>query len=355
VDKREAAAMTRRVRLVGDGVENPANARALMDAAAMFGAACAFRDTRGLLAAWDAERGGELDLIDTTNLIDQQWPIVAVENTLGASIVFGATLPGTQASIVVGGERLGIRADLLRAAARTVSIPMSGRGVNTLNVAAAAAVALYYLMAGRGLAPRLARRPEERRPALLLSRPKDHVEAGSAIRSAAAFGWRTVGLDDSSRVWYGVNRGVTAEGRAAARSHRNLIRVLPMTTGSNLAFRRIVVAGARIDGPPIHRVNLTGRDTLLVIPDEGEAGMPSFNSLGGSVERARIDLSVPALHYRYRLVATIVMAEAARQTGLRPAGQPRLPGRRGLTYESTLSTVATGGAEEVDPAVLKAY
>src|SRR5438552_1415312 len=215
MDKREAASMTRRVRLVGDGVENPANARTQMDAAAMFGAACAFRDTRGLLAAWDAERGRELDLIDTNSLIDQQWPIVAVENTLGASIVFGATLPGTQASIVV--------------------------------------------------------------------------------------------------------------------------------------------AGARIDGPPIHRVNLAGRDTLLVIPDEGEAGMPSFNSLGGSVERARIDLSVPTLHYRYRLVATIVMAEAARQTGLRPAGQPRLPGRRGLTYESTLSTVATGGAEEVDPAVLKAY
>src|SRR5712691_10244073 len=94
VDRRAFAPMTLSVRLVGDGVENPANARALMDAAAMFGAACAFRDTRGLLAAWDAERGGELDLIDTTNLIDQQWPIVAVENTLGASIVYGATLPG---------------------------------------------------------------------------------------------------------------------------------------------------------------------------------------------------------------------------------------------------------------------
>jgi len=38
--------MTSSVRLVGDGVENPANARALMDAAAMFGASCCFRDGR---------------------------------------------------------------------------------------------------------------------------------------------------------------------------------------------------------------------------------------------------------------------------------------------------------------------
>src|SRR6266566_1112306 len=356
MDKGDAAGMTRRVRLVGDGVENPANARALMDAAAMFGVQCAFRDTRGLMAAWDVERGGELELIDTAGLLDQQWPIVAVETNPQASIVFGATLPGTQSSIIVGGERLGIRADLLRAAARTVRIPMSGRGVNTLNVAAAAAVALYYLIAGRGLAPRLAKRPEERRPALLLSRPQDHVEAGSAIRSAAAFGWRTVGLDDSSKVWYGVSHGVAAEGRAAARSHRNRIRVLPMTTSTNLAFRRVVVAGALVDGPPIHRVDLAGHDTLLVIPDERERGsIQRFKDLGASLEPARIDISVPGFPYRYRLMATIVMAEAVRQIGFRPAGQPRQAPRRGLTYESTLSTVATGAAEEVDPAVLKTF
>src|SRR5258708_22090034 len=229
VGRRPFAPMTLSLRLIGDGVENPANARALMDAAAMFGASCRFRDTRGLADGWDVERGGGLELIDPPELLDRLWPIVAVENTPEASIVFGATL-ASHSSVVVGGERLGIRADLLRAAARTVQIPMSGRGVNTLNVAAAGAVALYYLLAGRGLALRGAKRPEERRPALLLSSPIDHVEAGSPIRSAAAFRWRTVGLDHSQRGWFGVERGGTSECRAAARAHRNCIRVSPMET-----------------------------------------------------------------------------------------------------------------------------
>jgi hypothetical protein len=42
-------------RLVGDGVENPANARALLDAAAMFAIPCLFRDSRGLAQRWSAE------------------------------------------------------------------------------------------------------------------------------------------------------------------------------------------------------------------------------------------------------------------------------------------------------------
>jgi tRNA G18 (ribose-2'-O)-methylase SpoU len=349
------AAMTRGMRLVGDGVENPANARALMDAAAMFGASCCFRDTRGLARAWDSERGGVLELIDTPELIDRLRPMVVVENTPEATIVFGATLPASQSSVVVGGERLGVRADLLRAAARTVQIPMSGRGVNTLNVAASGAVALYYLLAGRGLGLRLAKRPEERRPALLLSGPSDHVEAGSAIRSAAAFGWRMVGLADTQRVWFGVSRGVTTEGRAAARSHRNFIRVAPMRAGPQLGFRRVVLAGAHIDGPPIHRVDITGRDTLLVIPDEEEQRDRSLGDLGGSVHLARVDLPVPAFPYRYRLTASIVIAEAARQTGFRPVGRRRLPARRGLSYESALVTSAGGVADEVSLSDLKAY
>src|SRR5258708_13662734 len=103
-----AAAMTSSVRLVGDGVENPANARALMDAAAMFGASCCFRDTRVLADAWDVERGGVLELIDTPDLIDRLWPIVAVENTPVPSIVFGAALP-SQSSVFAGADHLRIR------------------------------------------------------------------------------------------------------------------------------------------------------------------------------------------------------------------------------------------------------
>jgi len=343
-------------RLVGDGIENPANARALMDAAAMFGVSCCFRDTRGLARVWDIKRGGQLDLIETTELIAPSLPIVAVENTPAAASIFGAALPAANSSIVVGGERVGVRGDLLRAAARHVKIPMSGRGVNTLNVAAAGAVALYYLFGARGLVQRQAKRPDERRPTILLSGPSDHVETGSAIRSAAAFGWRTVGLDDSNRVWFGVSRAMTSEGRAAARAHRNFTRVVPTRIDGNLGFRRVVVAGANVDGPPIHRVDLTGgRDTLLVIPDEEGRSERDFSELGGSVLRARVELPSVAFPYRYRLIASIVLAEAARQTGARSARGPRLPVRRGLTYKSALETVAAGVADVVDPTDLNTY
>ena len=343
-------------RLVGDGIENPANARALIDAAAMFGLSCCFRDTRGLATVWDIKRGGQLALIDTPELTAASWPIVAVENTPDAASIFGAAMPAANSSIVVGGERAGVRGDLLRAAGRHVKIPMSGRGVNTLNVAAAGAVALYYLFGARGLVQRQARRPDERRPAILLSSPTDHVEAGSAIRSAAAFGWRTVGLDDNNAVWFGVSRAMTTEGRAAARAHRNFTRVVPTRIDGNLGFRRVVVAGAHVDGPPLHRVDLTGgRDTLLVIPDEDGRSEPGFGNLGGSLSRARVELPSAAFRYRYRLIASIVLAEAARQTGVRAARGPRLPVRRGLTYESAMASVAAGVADAVNPSELNTF
>jgi hypothetical protein len=120
----------------------------------------------------------------------------------------------------------------------------------------------------------------------------------------------------------------------------------------NRAFRRVVVAGVNVDGPPIHRVNLVGRDTMVVIHDEGNA-LP--RNVSGAFEPARIDLGAHQFPYRYRLLASIAIAEAARQTGFRPAGLPKMPRRRGLTYESVLSTVSTDRGQEVDPVVLKAY
>jgi tRNA G18 (ribose-2'-O)-methylase SpoU len=269
--------VTTRALLVGDGIERPANAQAMIDAAAMFQMTCTFRDTRALADQWLDERGGPLPLVDSERLLSELLPIVAVENAPGAVPVYAAALPTGRPTIVVGGERHGIRGDVLRAAARCVEIPMANRRMNTINVAAAAAVALFYLTGGRRDAARKSAQPELRRPALLLLGPQDHVEAGSAIRSAAAFGWRTVGLDDRQCVWFGAPRSATTEGRAAARSHRNAIRVAPMPATGHLGFDRVVIAGTRMDGPPLHRSDLTGgRSTLLVVPDEEVVSTPDW-------------------------------------------------------------------------------
>lgn len=344
--------MTETARLVGDGIENPANARALMDAAAMFSIPCVFRDTARLCERWDVSRGnGEIGTVGDAELLAGSWPLVAVDNAPGAGSVYDCTVPAGGPAIVVGNERRGVRGDVLRAASRRVEIPMSGRGINTLNVASAAAVALYYLLGAHRRPMRQTSRPEERRPAVLLLAPLDHVEAGSAIRSAAAFGWRSVGLDDRHAVWFGVPRSSMSEGRAAARSHRNPTRVVPVDHNDH-GFSRVIVAGVGIEGPHLHAVDLAGGgDTVVVVPDQ----RGSYDDvLGSDVERARVPLPDAANGYRYRLVASIVLAEVARQVGRRPAGRPAPRGRPGLTYESGLR-VALGEADLIGADELRGY
>jgi tRNA G18 (ribose-2'-O)-methylase SpoU len=349
--------VTERARLVGDGIENPANARALIDAAAMFAVPAAFRDTHSLSESWSTELGGGvLPMVETAELLTELLPIVAIENASGSRSVYDASLPQGRPSIVVGNERRGVRGDVLRAASECVHIPMSGRGINTLNVASAAAVALFYLLASERRPMRQAPRPEHRRPGLLLMAPADHVEAGSVLRSAAAFGWRAVGLDDTERVWFGVRRAARTEGRAAARSHRNAIRVLPMRAEGPLGFARVVVAGVAVDGPRLHRADLAaGRSMLLVLPDEGHDMAVDWRSLAPKVEFARVALPADDFRYRYRLVASIVLAEAARQIGRAAAAERIRQPRRGLTYESALSLAATAEPDVVLPEDLRAY
>jgi tRNA G18 (ribose-2'-O)-methylase SpoU len=346
-----------RARLIGDGIEKPANARALMDAAAMFAVPAAFRDTHSLAKSWSTELGGGiLPIVETTELLSELLPILAIENAPGSTSVYDSSLPKGSPSIVVGNERRGIRGDVMRAASACVDIPMPGRGLNTLNVASAAAVALFYLLALDRRPMRKVARPEQRRPGLLLLGPSDHVEAGSVLRSAAAFGWRAVGLDDSEVVWFGVPRAVRTEGRAAARSNRNAIRVLPMRAEGPLGFARVVIAGVEVDGPLLHRVDLAGgRNTLLVLPDEGHERRDAWRTVAPKVEFARVALPAEHFPYRYRLVASIVLAEAARQVGRAVAGEPIRRPRRGLTYESALAVDATAEADVVLPDELRAY
>jgi hypothetical protein len=122
-----------------------------------------------------------------------------------------------------------------------------------------------------------------------------------------------------------------------------------------LGFKRVVVAGARVDGRHVEGFDLAGgRDTLVVLPDEEGIGEFDWASLGGRVEFARVELPTRAFPYRYRLLASIVLAEAARQVG-RPTVTGRPAPRRGLAYESALEVAATGGGEVLSPAELRAY
>jgi hypothetical protein len=239
---------------------------------------------------------------------------------------------------------------------------MPGRGVNTLNVATAAAVALYYLLDAHGRRAARAPRPESHRPTLVLAAPRDHVEAGSSLRSAAAFGWETITLDDREKVWFDTPRPVRNEARAAARSHRNPIRVVPASTRSepeaSPAVRRprvaagppvgnrVVVCAPDVDGPLLHHATLTGAGTVLVIPD----GVGWDPPPGAEFARVR----VPGVIGRYRFLTGIVLAEVARQLGARATRAPRPP-RRGLSYRSALDQAVPSGSDLVQPWELDQY
>jgi hypothetical protein len=132
--------------LVGDGIGNPHNARALVDAAALLGAGCGFRDRGGRLAA-------ALGAIPEVTLADLDGRrVVAMETAPGAAELYARRLAEpARAAVVVGNERRGIAPGLLARADETVALPMPG-GLGSINVAAAAGVALWYLARGPGQA-----------------------------------------------------------------------------------------------------------------------------------------------------------------------------------------------------------
>lgn len=286
--------------LAGDGVEAPANVAALRDAAALCGARWAPLDD-ALLAAAD--------------------PLLVLENAPDATPLHGLRLPpGPCPVLVVGHERRGVSRELLRRADRVIAIPVASRAVNTLNVAAAAAVALHALT-GRGSDRPVQRRPDPaaRRPRLLLVNDQPGAdggaELGSALRSAAAFGWTEACVDDPA--WFEGDRAERASGRAAARQAKSPLRVLPGVPRGQLL--RVSPSG---DGPGLHRLDLARPELVLV--------------LGGPGGDASLGLEPgPA---RLRLVASIALAEVARQVGVRLR-----PGRR-RGWEDGLELVSAPGA-----------
>ena len=303
-----------------DGVENSANLRRIEDAAHLLG-------------------------MTSSTSIDGR--LIAIENTPGAREVYGRRPLRTDATIVVGNERRGISRRLLATADETVVIPTQSRTVTTLNVAAAAAVAGWFLLRGSG-PQATATRPEHRRPALLLV-GNDHVEVGSSLRSAAAFGFRDVLLEDRGAGWFAGSPNVRREARAAARRHKNPLRVHPTTFAESAPrYDEIILVTASGAGPPLSRERLTrGLRQLVIIGAEPEEALAA-----GRVSVVSLGLK-PMEHEPLRLTASIVLAEIARQVGRRrpvPGAPPRAP-----RYEKAIEPVPGLEVLLVDPADLVAF
>lgn len=282
--------------LVGDHIENAGNVDCLRAAAAMFDWSCGFiGDSIG-----DA-------VLCTDALVESGVPVIALENASGAEDLFKYRPPEGPFALVVGNERKGVSRELLRLADRVIQIPIQSVQLNCLNVAAAASVALYRLARpSRQIATRGGR--SGGRPAVMFAGVDDPVELGSAVRSAACFGWKEVCVADHHDVWFDVDRVTRSIGRGAARRARNPIRVHPVPTTT--VFDEVCVIGTGV-GEPLRRADLArGPRQLIVL---GDADAVDVARLGSHVHRIQLEVEHGA--HPFRLVASIALAEIARQVG----------------------------------------
>jgi hypothetical protein len=260
------------------------------------------------------EHGGPPALASALDGLD--W-IVAAENRPGAQTVYGLRPPsGARVGLLVGNEARGLRLPTLKRADAVVEIPVPSRNINCLNVAAAAAVILHYLATCDPLPfpQRTAAAVRKQRPGILLVGGSDAMELGSAIRSACAFGWEQVLLDDLGDAWYACDRRIKSEGRGSARRGRNPLRVVPWQESLLAGYRRLLVCTTDRGGQPLHRVPLTGPDMLVVLPDDSAGEWRPPPSCRATVTAVALP-AVPPDAYHYRQAATIAMAEIARQLG----------------------------------------
>jgi tRNA G18 (ribose-2'-O)-methylase SpoU len=350
--------VNRTVTLVGDGIENPANALTMIHAAGMFGAACRFRDTKGLTRVpTDVTRSSSILATTTASQLRALHPrLIACDNLPGAAEVYGFQA-GRDFAVLVGNERRGLSHEFSTLATDRVHVPMVSRRINCLNVAAASAVALYYLCGTRVGPMTLKHDPGKRRPELLLLGAGDHVELGSAIRSAAAFGWERALLEDPDQVWFDCDRDIRAEGRAAARRARNGILLIPCPQNASHAFPRVTIITCRQGGIPIHRTNLArGASQLVVVPDESriDSATELWSRFGNLVEFAHLQLPVAEFTYHYRLIASIALAEISRQVGRRPGVKPP-PAPRPPFYDQKLARLAEAAGHWVGTEELLEY
>jgi tRNA G18 (ribose-2'-O)-methylase SpoU len=318
--------------LIGDDIENPGNAAALLAAAQMFGWECAF--LRG-------PNGPGIDLPDVPSgarpmsreeLLASSTTVLALENSAGAEDLHGFRPPSHgRFAVVVGNARRGISGDVLRGACRTIRIPVASQRINTLNVAAAAAIALSVLSRGGGDRLRARAAPARLRPEILVASPRDPIELGSVIRSATALGWGRLFLDDRHGSWFGTDRVTRSLGRGAARRARNDIRVTPAARLGE--FEEACVITSR-DGEPIHRVDLArGPGQIIVLPDEEGIDVDALPRLAHRVRRVHLELPRAEFPYRLRLIASIALCEVARQVGLRPRPSQGRPAQESTEHE----------------------
>lgn len=370
--------------LIGEEIAGAWNAQALSDAAHAWGGDYLAYDAAAPLSA-NAIRG----TIESCSQPAQEEPakavaspldafdwLLAAENTTGAQSVYdcrppvfntnsgqaeAARVTTNRRALIVGNEAKGLRRGTLKRAHSVAEIPLVSQNINCLNVAAAAAVMLYYLAVNEargakgdvclGQKRQTLGAVQKARPDILLIGGRDPMELGSVIRSACAFGWERVFLEDRHNAWYACDRLMKAEGRGAARRGRNPIKVIPCPTDLCAAYDQVIVITRMQAGRPLYAMPLAARpaqNTLVVLADE-----QGVNEAWNAPRDLQVGVTYASLPpvtdewYHYRQAASIGLAEAARQIG-RPDGNGIYLRSRKERYQKTLLPLPGGDCIDAD-------
>jgi tRNA G18 (ribose-2'-O)-methylase SpoU len=254
--------------LIADGISDPRNVPALLALAELLGCRCLFRD-RHDLRSQVADAALAARMIDAPPLesFGEHYDLVlAVENHENARSIYEYRPPrGQRLAMVVGNERKGLDRKVSRLADVMLEIPMRNRPGLSLNVASAAAAALYQLLFAH--APNRARRGHGRqRPELVFWAPRDAADLGTSLRTAYALGWDAVWVMDRHHVWFDADRATTAQGRGAARRHKTSLRVRPLDPEKPAAtFDTVLLLAAGVAGTPVWRLHPPERGSCAVV------------------------------------------------------------------------------------------
>jgi hypothetical protein len=326
--------------LVGDGIENPWNIEALKDAAQLFHWNTAFIANERLKSVVGNPAAPLRQFTTLPEIKACNCKVICFDSTSSSQSIYGFRPPPLDSiALVVGNERKGIRRELIDQSNGLIQVPMASRRVNSLNVAAAAAIGLYTM--GRSCGKIFTRAdPERHRPHLLLIPGDDHVELGSTIRSAAALGWKQALIDDRAAIWFGSQRAVQLEGRAAARRSKNTIRLTPLSSKHKQLYDEAIVIRRGHGATKLNRANLAkGQRQIVIVADEHYVDLDKENlgNLARRVTEVHLALPNPSRGYRYRFASAITLAEIARQVGIRKSNRKGPAARFGYRRELRLT------------------
>ncbi len=257
-----------RIDLIADGISDPRNVPALLALADLLHCRCLFRDRHDLRAQL-ADSPYPARMAEAPPL--EQFPehydlLLAVENHEQARSIFDYRPPrGSRLAVAVGNERKGLDRKVSRLADIMLEIPMRPQHGISLNVAGAAAAALYQLL--HAAEPKRHKRTRVgTRPALVFWEPHDAADLGSSLRAAYALGWDAARVVDRHRVWFDADRATRAQGRGAARRHKTAIRVRPLDPADPAeSFDVAFLLASGVPGTPVWQMQLPSRGGCALV------------------------------------------------------------------------------------------